>query len=76
MGDRITKLSATFIEPFRLPARGDGGMTKNDLLTQFQADVIDSPVVAPEVAETRGSTGRSISSSRNLRPAAWRKEPQ
>jgi glycerol kinase len=31
--------------------RADGGMTKNDLLMQFQADVLGSPVVAPEVAE-------------------------
>jgi glycerol kinase len=31
--------------------RADGGMTKNDLLMQFQADVLGSPVAAPEVAE-------------------------
>jgi len=30
----------------------DGGMTANGLLMQFQADVLDAPVVRPEVAET------------------------
>jgi glycerol kinase len=31
--------------------RADSGMTKNELLMQFQADVLDSPVTAPAVAE-------------------------
>src|SRR5207244_122922 len=30
----------------------DGGMTVNELLMQFQADVIGIPVVRPKVAET------------------------
>jgi glycerol kinase len=30
----------------------DGGMVVNDLLMQFQADVLDVPVVRPAVAET------------------------
>lgn len=30
----------------------DGGMVHNDLLMQFQADVLDVPVVRPKVAET------------------------
>jgi glycerol kinase len=30
----------------------DGGMTANDLLMSFQADVLDTPVVRPVVAET------------------------
>jgi glycerol kinase len=30
----------------------DGGMTGNDLLMQFQADIVDVPVVRPVVAET------------------------
>lgn len=30
----------------------DGGMTANDLLMQFQSDVLDVPVVRPAVAET------------------------
>ncbi|HUB23687.1 MAG TPA: glycerol kinase GlpK [Streptosporangiaceae bacterium] len=30
----------------------DGGMTANDLLMQFQADVLGVPVIRPEVAET------------------------
>lgn len=32
--------------------RVDGGMTKNDLLLQFQADILGLPVVRPEVVET------------------------
>ena len=32
--------------------RVDGGMTANDLLMQFQADVLGVPVVRPKVPET------------------------
>ncbi len=32
--------------------RVDGGMIRNDLLMQFQADVLGRPVVAPPIAET------------------------
>ncbi|GAB3969801.1 hypothetical protein GCM10027615_24800 [Plantactinospora veratri] len=32
--------------------RVDGGMTANELLMQFLADVLDVPVVRPEVSET------------------------
>ncbi|MFT0847416.1 glycerol kinase GlpK [Actinomycetaceae bacterium L2_0104] len=32
--------------------RVDGGMTANNLLMQFQADILDTAVVLPEVAET------------------------
>jgi glycerol kinase len=32
--------------------RVDGGMVKNDLLMQFQADILDREVVRPEVQET------------------------
>lgn len=32
--------------------RVDGGMTANDLLMQFQSDVLDVPVVRPKVIET------------------------
>jgi len=32
--------------------RVDGGMIANDLLMQFQADVLDVPVVRPTIAET------------------------
>ena len=32
--------------------KADGGMTANGLLMQFQADVLDTPVILPEVAET------------------------
>jgi glycerol kinase len=32
--------------------RVDGGMTRNELLMQFQADILGRPVVAPPIAET------------------------
>ena len=32
--------------------RTDGGMVENDLLMQFQADILDRPVVRPAVQET------------------------
>ncbi len=32
--------------------KADGGMTANELLMQFQADVLDVPVVRPTIAET------------------------
>jgi glycerol kinase len=32
--------------------RTDGGMVSNDLLMQFQADILDRPVVRPAVQET------------------------
>ena len=32
--------------------RVDGGMVRNDLLMQFQADILDMPVVCPRVSET------------------------
>jgi glycerol kinase len=35
-----------------LELRVDGGMTGNDLLMQFQADILGVPVVRPRVAET------------------------
>ena len=37
-------------EPTEL--RVDGGMTRNDLLMQFQADILGLPVVRPKVVET------------------------
>ena len=32
--------------------RTDGGMVENDLLMQFQADILDKPVVRPVIKET------------------------
>ncbi|MBO0911707.1 MAG: glycerol kinase GlpK [Acidobacteria bacterium] len=32
--------------------RADGGMVRSDLLMQFQADILDMPVVCPRVSET------------------------
>lgn len=32
--------------------RADGGMVVNDLLMQFQADILDTPVVRPRILET------------------------
>lgn len=42
--------AATGIEPAALKV--DGGMTVNELLMQFQADVLDLPVIRPAVTET------------------------
>jgi hypothetical protein len=44
--------------------RVDGGMTKNELLMQFQADILGSPVAAPAIAEIT-ATGAAL-------PPAWR----
>ena len=35
-----------------LELRVDGGASRNDLLMQFQADILDIPVVRPQVSET------------------------
>ncbi len=32
--------------------RADGGMTINELLMQFQSDILDVPVVRPKIIET------------------------
>jgi len=32
--------------------RTDGGMVENNLLMQFQADILDKPVVRPMIKET------------------------
>ena len=32
--------------------RADGGMVANELLMQFQSDILDAPVLRPKVAET------------------------
>lgn len=44
------------VEPYGLPRIGtmrvDGGMTKNNLLMQFQSDLLEIPLVVPTVLET------------------------
>ena len=63
--------------------RVDGGMTASDLLMQFQADVLDVPVVRPTVAETTclgaayaaGPGGRLLAGPEALR-ANWRADRQ
>jgi glycerol kinase len=47
----ITAMSADSGVPIR-ELRADGGMVVNDLLMQFQADLLDVPVVRPQVIET------------------------
>jgi glycerol kinase len=49
----------------------DGGMVANDLLMQFQADVLDVPVVRPEVAET---TALGASYAAGLATGFWSSE--
>ncbi|HVJ53386.1 MAG TPA: glycerol kinase GlpK [Aliidongia sp.] len=46
--DAMTEDSGIAIEELR----SDGGMVVNELLMQFQADILDVPVVRPVVAET------------------------
>ncbi|HYF24676.1 MAG TPA: glycerol kinase GlpK [Baekduia sp.] len=49
--DAIRAMEAASGTPLR-ELRADGGATANGWLMQFQADVLDAPVVVPEVAET------------------------
>ena len=46
--DAMQRDSGTTLKELRV----DGGMVVNDLLMQFQADVLDVPVVRPQVSET------------------------
>jgi glycerol kinase len=46
--DAMTKDSGVRINDLRV----DGGMVMNELLMQFQADMLDAPVVRPKVIET------------------------
>ena len=51
--------------------RTDGGMVENDLLMQFQADILDRPVVRPVVQETTAlgaayAAGLAVGFYRNL----------
>ncbi|MGH2833751.1 MAG: glycerol kinase GlpK [Solirubrobacteraceae bacterium] len=49
--DAVQAMEATCIAPLT-ELRADGGATNNAWLMQFQADVLDVPVVVPEIAET------------------------
>ncbi|MEV7693227.1 glycerol kinase GlpK [Microbacterium sp. NPDC089189] len=49
--DVITAVEADTGKPLE-ELRVDGGMTRNGLLMQFQADVLQIPVVRPEIVET------------------------
>jgi glycerol kinase len=54
-GEGITP-PATLSSPHGLPSlqslKVDGGMVRNELLMQFQADLLDVPVIRPKVSET------------------------
>jgi glycerol kinase len=45
-------MAADLGRPLPAELRVDGGMIRNELLMQFQADILDRPVVAPPIAET------------------------
>jgi glycerol kinase len=47
----VDAMAADAGEPLKL-LKADGGMTANNLLMQFQADVLDAPVVRPAITET------------------------
>jgi glycerol kinase len=49
--DALRAMGESSKEPLR-ELRADGGATANAWLMQFQADVLDVPVVVPEIAET------------------------
>lgn len=49
--------------------RVDGGMTRNDLLMQFQADILGLPVVRPQVVET---TALGAAYAAGLATGVWR----
>ncbi|GEO97792.1 glycerol kinase GlpK [Methylobacterium haplocladii] len=49
--------------------RSDGGMVANDTLMQFQADILDVPVVRPKVAET---TALGAAYAAGLATGYWR----
>jgi glycerol kinase len=49
--------------------RVDGGMTRNDMLMQFQADILGIPVVRPKVVET---TALGAAYAAGLATGVWR----
>ena len=49
--------------------KSDGGMVANDLLMQFQADILDIPVVRPKVAEI---TAKGAAYAAGLASGFWR----
>ncbi len=51
IGDILRAMSADLGDPLR-ELRVDGGAARNDLLMQFQADVLGTPCVRPTVLET------------------------
>jgi glycerol kinase len=53
--------------------RVDGGMTANELLMQFQADVLDVPVIRPKVIET---TALGAAFAAGLAVGFWRDEAE
>jgi glycerol kinase len=50
--DLCEAMAADLGSPFPGELRVDGGMISNELLMQFQADILDRTVVAPPIAET------------------------
>jgi glycerol kinase len=79
-------MAADLGSPLPGELRVDGGMIRNDLLMQFQADILDRPVVAPPLAETSAlgaayaaglATGfwRDLDELRSMDRAAHRWEP-
>ncbi len=52
-----------------LELRVDGGMVANELLMQFQADILDAPVVSPAVTET---TALGAAYAAGLATGFWR----
>lgn len=51
----------------------DGGMTANDLLMQFQADILDLPIRRPQMTET---TAQGAAFAAGLAAGVWRDEEE
>jgi glycerol kinase len=49
----------------------DGGMVRNELLMQFQADILDVPVIRPKVSET---TALGAAYAAGLAVGYWRSQ--
>jgi glycerol kinase len=67
--DAVRSVSGAVLRELKV----DGGMTANDLLMQFQADVLGVPVVRPAVAET---TALGAAFAAGLASGFWRDQDE
>lgn len=67
VADAMTKDSGVPLKALKV----DGGMTVNELLMQFQADILDVPVVRPKIRET---TALGAAFGAGLSAGVWKSE--